>query len=76
MPLQTSLNVNEKLEFFQADSPEELKTFIKSVRLPLYIVSIYSVGSKHIAWFLTDARIKRTKKEGKKNGSIDQTQEG
>lgn len=59
-----NLNINsDNLQYFSADSAEELKSMISKVRLPLKIVSIYAVGNKHVAWFLTSAKIVKKKKE-------------
>lgn len=63
-----SLNNLEKLEFLVGDSPESLKAMLKSITLPVRLLSIYAVGTKHIAWIMTDARIKKVKKEDVKNG--------
>lgn len=58
-----NLNLNQSLNYFKGNSEDELLEFIKSVRLPLKIISIYSVGTKHVAWFQTSAKIVRKKKE-------------
>jgi len=58
-----NLNINQSLNYFKGNSEEELLDLIKSVRLPLKIISIYSVGTKHVAWFQTSAKIVRKKKE-------------
>lgn len=59
-----SLNSSgENLEFLVGNSPQELLEMIRQIRLPLNIVSIYAIGSKHIAWFQTSARIIKKKKD-------------
>jgi hypothetical protein len=39
------------------DSAEDLKNQITSIRLPTKIIAIYAVGSKHVAWIQTTAKI-------------------
>lgn len=58
-----NLNLNASLNFLKGNSEEELLGMIKSIRLPLKIISIYSVGTKHVAWFQTSAKIVKKKKE-------------
>jgi hypothetical protein len=53
-----SLNPNTSaLEFLMGDSAEDLKNQITSIRLPTKIIAIYAVGSKHVAWIQTTAKI-------------------
>lgn len=58
-----NLNNNQDLNYFKADSEEQLLEMIKKIRLPLKIISLYSVGTKHVAWFQTSAKIVKKKKE-------------
>lgn len=58
-----NLNINASLEYYKGNSEDEVLAFIKSIRLPLKIISIYSIGTKHVAWFQTSAKIVRKKKE-------------
>lgn len=60
-----NLNSNaENLNFFVSDSAQEMLDLIKQVRLPMNIVSMYAVGTKHYCWFRTTAKIiKKTKKK-------------
>lgn len=63
MPVFDSLNNLQKLDFLVGDSPEELRGLIQSIHHPVQLLGIYAVGSKHIAWILTDANlVKKTKK--------------
>lgn len=63
-----NLNSNsDLLNFLVGNSPEELLNQIKQIRLPTDILAIYAVGSRHICWFRTTAKIKKVK--GKQNGN-------
>lgn len=60
----TSINpLSENLNFLVGNSPEELEKMIKQITLPVQIISIYSSGSKHYAWFITTAKIKKVKEK-------------
>jgi hypothetical protein len=52
-----NLNNLGKLTFLQADSPEGLEAQIKSIRLPVRILSLYFADGMHVAWIMTDAII-------------------
>jgi len=57
-----SLNQNASLDYLEGQSLEELKKALLSINLPVNIISIYAFGSRHVAWFTTDAKIiKKTK---------------
>lgn len=59
-----SLNSNENLTYLIGNGPEEIITQLKSIRLPTRIIAMYAVGSKHICWIETTAKLKKqTKKE-------------
>jgi hypothetical protein len=47
------------LEYLEARSPSELLNQIKMIRQATKILSIYNYGNIHIAWILTEAKIKR-----------------
>lgn len=51
------------LDFFVGNSPEELKAQIDQIRLPAKIISIYAIGSRHIAWVQSSTKIKKKLKE-------------
>jgi len=53
------------LEFLEALSAEELKKQIQSITLPTKIISIYAIGSRHIAWIQTTAKVQKIKKDKK-----------
>lgn len=59
-------NLKDSLNFLTGNSPEELELMLKQINLPVQIISIYSSGSKHYAWFITTAKIKKVKE--KSNG--------
>jgi hypothetical protein len=61
-------NLNEKgqaLEYLVGNSPEELLNLIRSFDLPISIVSMYAIGSKHIAWILTTQKVVKVKRVAK-----------
>jgi len=62
------LNPYSKLEYLEAQGAEELKSQLHSIKTPIRIVSMYSVGARHIVWFLTQDKINKIKKD-KSNGS-------
>ena len=47
------------LDFIINDTPEALLRNLKKIRLPMRIVTIYPVGSKHIAWIQTTEKIRK-----------------
>lgn len=47
------------LEYLQAASPSALQALIKKIKLPTRIVAIYFDGKTHVAWIVTEAKIKR-----------------
>ena len=58
----TNLNAQgEALEFIEANSAEELHKILKSITLPTRIITIYAIGTKHIAWIETNAKIIKKK---------------
>lgn len=65
----TNLNGLSGIDFLRTDSPEELRAQIASIHLPVKILAIYTHGGQHIAWILTEAKIKKIKKGELKNGS-------
>lgn len=59
----TNLNpLGEVLDYIEAKSLEELRVKIKSIRLPTRIITIYSHGTRHVAWIITEAKIKKVRK--------------
>lgn len=64
----SNLNAFGGLEFLSANSPEALKAQITQIRSPIKIVSMYSSGTNHYVWFLSDVKIKKQTKENK-NGN-------
>lgn len=53
--------LSNTLEFISADSPEELRLKLREIRLPTRLITIYAVGSKHVAWIQTTAKLKKKK---------------
>ena len=63
----TSINpLSENLHYLVGNDAEELMKMIKQITLPVQVVSIYSQGSRHYAWIITTAKIKKVKE--KSNG--------
>jgi hypothetical protein len=60
-----SLNGLQNLTYLTGNSPEEIVTQIKSIRLPVRIISIYAMGSKHICWVETTAKLNKVSKKDK-----------
>jgi len=59
-----AVNSIQSLTFVQGDSAEDLLKQLRLIRLPVAIVAMYAVGSKHIAWIKTDAKlVKKAKKQ-------------
>lgn len=58
----TNLNILQALDVLSADNAEALRDMIRSIPLPVKIISIYKDGNKHVAWILTEAKIKKLKK--------------
>lgn len=59
----TNLNpLGEALDYVEGKSLEELRVRIKAIRLPTRIISIYSFGNRHVAWIITEAKIKKVRK--------------
>lgn len=46
----SSLNPYEKLDFLEASTPQELLKMIQAYSGQIKILTIYSVGTNHIAW--------------------------
>lgn len=61
------LNAYENLDFLVANTADELRDIIRSIPFPLEVITIYAVGTKHIAWVRTHGKIKKVTKE-KSNG--------
>jgi len=66
-PLGENLSPYKNLDFFTAQSPEELKAQLGQIRLPYKIISIYSVGGAHVAWVNLTRPVKKIKKKKKGN---------
>jgi hypothetical protein len=66
-----NLNNLQKVQFLSALSPDDLQAQIKSIRYPMALLSIYFANGRHVAWFLTDAKI--VKKTGKEKPPTDGT---
>lgn len=63
-----SLNSDsESLNYFVGLSADEIIAQLRQIRLPVKIISMYAVGSRHYCWFQTSAKIKKVK--GKQNGN-------
>jgi hypothetical protein len=60
----------DSLFYLSAKTPEDLERQIKEIRSPLEIKSIYSHNNRHIAWIVTGAKVKRTKKKTKQTSLI------
>lgn len=59
-PAFDSLNpYGETLEFLDASSPTELRAMLRQIRLETKIINIYAYGSRHVAWIMTRAKIKK-----------------
>lgn len=55
----------EFMQVLQASSTDELLAQIKSIKLPVKIVSIYGDSKQHFAWIMTTATIVKKPKQGK-----------
>ena len=55
-------NVGQNLDFLEGQSAKELLDQIKQIKLPIQIISMYAVGSRHFAWILTTAKINKVTK--------------
>ncbi len=60
--LNARLNKMDKLEFLQGDSAQELLQKLKTIRLATEVLSIYAIGTKHVAWIYTEAKIEKKTK--------------
>jgi hypothetical protein len=59
-------NLGNSLNYFVGNSPEEILEQVKQIKLPMQVISMYSVGAKHYIWFVTTAKIiKTTTNKGK-----------
>jgi len=58
------------LDFIEGKSPQELKDLLTQIRLPHKIISIYAMGTRHIAWITISRPIKKINNKGEKDGSI------
>ena len=58
----TNLNGFSNLTYLEASTPSELEKMIKSIRVPLGLITIYFDGTKHIAWVRGNFK-KKIKKE-------------
>jgi len=64
-----SLNTLTGLNYIVADSAEDLRKQLLAIHMPVSTLGFYAVGSKHVAWFLTSAKIKKVEKKSEvKNG--------
>lgn len=61
--------VGQALQFIEGRSPQELLDRLKSITLPVTIISIYAYGNRHIAWITTQAKIIKKKKGEIENGN-------
>jgi len=57
------LNDYINLDYIEAKSPGELKEIIRSIHLQIRIITIYAIGSRHIAWIQTNGNLKKISKE-------------
>ena len=55
-------NYSQNLNFLEGNSAQELLDQIKQFKLPVQILSIYAVGSKHFAWIVTTAKVNKVSK--------------
>ena len=55
-------NISQNLTFLEGQSAQELLDQIKQIRLPIQIISMYAVGSRHFAWIVTTAKINKVTK--------------
>lgn len=53
----------KNIDFLIGITPQELLDQINTIRLPCRIISIYAVGSRHIAWVQCTSKLKKVKKE-------------
>lgn len=59
----SNFNPYQNITFLQGDSPAELEAILKSLKTQFQIISIYAVGSKHVAWISGNVIKKKNKKE-------------
>ena len=57
-----NLNNYSQIEFLTGDSPEQLKAQLLEIKSPIKILHMYSSGSKHYVWFLSQDKINKVKK--------------
>ena len=66
MDLFENLNVTAKnLTFLVGMDQQDLLDQIQSITLPMRIISIYAVGSRHCAWIQTASKIKKVTRGSK-----------
>ena len=61
-------NEGRNLMFLVGLDANELLGQIKDITLPVRIISIYAVGSRHYAWIQTTAKVKTVNREKNSNG--------
>lgn len=61
-----SLNPYHSVQALTANSPEELVTLIKSIRVPIRIIAITNYGSRQVAYVQGDLPQVQPKKRGPK----------
>lgn len=67
--MPSGLNPYANLDYLEASSAEDLKKMIVSIDLPVEVLAIYAVASRHYAWIRVLGRIRKVKKE-KDNGKL------
>lgn len=55
-------NLSHNFTFLEGQSAQELLDQIKQIKLPVQIVSMYAVGTRHYAWIITTAKINKITK--------------
>lgn len=57
-----NLNTYRNLQVLTGDSADDLRNQLLKITSPMRILHIYSAGSKHYAWILSDVKINKIKK--------------
>lgn len=58
-----SINNYQGLQVLVGDSPDELVSMIKSIRLPITIVQITTLGAKQVCYFICTTPVKKVSKK-------------
>ena len=63
-------NTYKNLTLLKSKKPEELELTIRSIQMPVHVVSIYYADGLHCAWIVTQRKLIQTIKKEKKNEKV------